>query len=120
MYKNDLIRKIRLISKFMASQPGKQTIGVQILPNIFRSKRNQTMKFGQLIECDMRNIFPEKLDTKYGGETIPRPFPKKSKLSIFLDLYSKIFIQFVFLACQVEVYQKILKLSFRPLAFNSY
>ena len=30
-----------------------------ILPNISRSKGNQTMKFGQLIECNMRNIFFE-------------------------------------------------------------
>ena len=29
------------------------------------------MKFGQLIEHNMRNIFPEKSNTKCGGETIP-------------------------------------------------
>ena len=33
----------------------------------------------------MRNISLEKSYTKCGGETIPRPFSKKSKLSIFLD-----------------------------------
>ena len=44
----------------MASQPGKQTIAIHMLSNISRSKRNQTMKFGQLIECNMRNIFVEK------------------------------------------------------------
>ena len=43
------------------------------------------MKFSQLLEYNMRNIFVEKLYTKCGGETIPRPFPKKSKLSISLD-----------------------------------
>ena len=48
------------------------------------------MKFGQLIECNMRNIFLEKSYTKYGGETIPRPYFKKSKLSISLDQYSKV------------------------------
>ena len=42
----------------MTSQPGKQTITVLILPDISQSKRNQTMKFGQLIEYNMRNIFP--------------------------------------------------------------
>ena len=41
----------------MTSQPGKQTIAVYILPNISRSKGNQTVKFGQLIEYNMRNIF---------------------------------------------------------------
>ena len=30
----------------------------------------------------MRNIFVEKSYTKCDGETIPRPFSKKSKLSI--------------------------------------
>ena len=43
------------------------------------------MKFSQLIEYNMRNIFAEKPYTKYRGETIPRPFSKKSKFSISLD-----------------------------------
>ena len=43
------------------------------------------MNLGQLIEYDMRNIFLNKSYTKCGGETIPRPFTKKSKLSISLD-----------------------------------
>ena len=34
----------------MTSQPGKQTIAIHILPHFSRSKGNQTMKFGQLIE----------------------------------------------------------------------
>ena len=85
MFKNDLIRKIRLISKFMKSKSGKQTIAIHILPNISRSKGNQTMKFGQLIEYTMRNIFLEKSYTKCGGGTIPRSFSEKSKLSIYLD-----------------------------------
>ena len=40
------------------------------------------MKFGQLIEYNMTNIFPEKSYTKCGGETIPRPFSEKLRLSI--------------------------------------
>ena len=43
------------------SQPGKQTIAIHMLPNTSRSKDNQTMNFGFLIEYIMRNIFPEKL-----------------------------------------------------------
>ena len=39
------------------------------------------MKFCQLIEYDMRNIFLEKRYTKYGGATSSRHFSKKSKLS---------------------------------------
>ena len=69
----------------MMSQPGYQTVIIHILPNISRSKDNQTMKFGQLIEYNMRNIFLEKSYTKYGGETSPRPFSEKLKLSISLD-----------------------------------
>ena len=38
------------------------------------------MKFGQLIEYNMRNIFVEKSYTKYAGETIPRPLSKKIKI----------------------------------------
>ena len=48
------------------------------------------MKFGQLIEYNMRNIFLEKSYTKSGKETIPRPFSRKSKLTKSLDQYSKI------------------------------
>ena len=64
----------------MTSQPGLQTIVIHIFSNISRSKGNQTIKFGQLIEYNMGNIFVEKLYTKCGGETIPRPFSKKSIL----------------------------------------
>ena len=65
-------------------------IVIHILPNISRSKGNQTMKFGQLIEYNMRNIFLEKSYTKCGRETILRPFSKKLKLNVSLDQYSKV------------------------------
>ena len=48
------------------------------------------MKPGHLIEYNLRNIFLEKSCTECGGETIPRPSSKKSKLSISLDQYSKV------------------------------
>ena len=48
---------IRLISKFMTSQTGKKTIPIHILSNISRIQVNQTMKFGQSIEHNKRNIF---------------------------------------------------------------
>ena len=44
------------------------------------------MKFGQLMEYNIKNIFVEKSYTKCAGEAIPRPLSKKSKLSISLDL----------------------------------
>ena len=59
-------------------------MSVHIFPNISKSKGNQTIKFGQLIEYNMRNTFDEKSYKKCGGETIPRPLSKKSKLSLSL------------------------------------
>ena len=54
-----MIKKIRLISKF-----GTQTLSTYILTNISRSKENQIMKLGQLIEYNIRNIFLEKILTQ--------------------------------------------------------
>ena len=51
----------KIILKFTTSQREKQTIAIQILPNISQSKGNQTMKFSQLIEYNKRNIFLQKL-----------------------------------------------------------
>ena len=90
MSKNGFIRKIRLVSKFTASQLCLQTIAIHILTNIPRSKDNKVMKFGQLIDYNMRNILLENSCTKCGGDTILWPFSKKSKLSICLDQYSKV------------------------------
>ena len=39
----------------------------------------------------MKNNFLEKSYTKYGGETIARSFSMKSKLSISLDQWFKVF-----------------------------
>ena len=61
---NGLMREIRLISKSMASQTGKQTNAIHIMPNISRNTDNQTTKFSQLIEYNMGNIFLEKPYTK--------------------------------------------------------
>ena len=56
---------------------------IDILPKITRSKRNQTMKIGRLLEYNMRNIF-----LKYHTENVVekliqvRPFYRKSKLNV--------------------------------------
>ena len=52
----------------MTSQPLKTYY--YILVNILRSESNQTMKFGPLIEYNMKKIFLEKY-TKSEGQTIP-------------------------------------------------
>ena len=75
----------------------------------------------------MKKMLFEKPYTKCGGETIPRPFSKNSKLRISLDQESKSFIQcfycfycYTVFLCQVEGYQNILKLNCRSLAFKTY
>ena len=63
-----------LISKFMTSQTGKIHntytyynayyisiyIAMKILPNISRSKEVKALKYGQLIEHNVRNVFLQK------------------------------------------------------------
>ena len=53
------------------------------------------MKFGQLLEYNMRNIFLGKSYTNCGGETSPGPFSGNLKLSISLVALS--FIQSAFI-----------------------
>ena len=69
----------------MTPQPGYQTIAIHILTNISRSKGNQALKLGQLIEYDMTNIFLEISYIRCGAETIPKPFSRESKLTIALN-----------------------------------
>ena len=63
----------------------KHIMAIHKLLNIARSKDNQTMKLGQLIEYNLRNNFNEKLYIKCDEKTSPRTFSKKSKLSISLN-----------------------------------
>ena len=72
----------------MTSQTGKQIIAINILPNISKGKGNQAMKFDQLTEYNMINIFLKKSQRKSGGKTSLRTFYEKSKLSVTLDQQS--------------------------------
>ena len=56
--------KVKVNFKFMTSQPISQTIAICILTDNSRTKGNQTTKFGQLIEYNMRTVFLEKSYTK--------------------------------------------------------
>ena len=57
----------------MTAQPGLSTIAIHILPNTSQSKgNNKTMKFGQLLEYNKRNIYLQKLRRKRGKETSSR------------------------------------------------
>ena len=53
----------------------------------------------------MRNIFLEKSCTEYGGETSPRSFPEKLKVSISLDQLSKVLYSLLFY--RVRLYDKL-------------
>ena len=79
------------------------------------------MKFGQLTEYNMRNIFLEKSYAKYVSYT---NCSQTLFLKINIEYISRpivySFIQFVFIVCKVVGYQNLLKLSCRPLAFISY
>ena len=66
--------------KIYTSQTGKQVTTIHVLTDVSKSKGKQAMKFGQLIEYNMRNIFLEKSYTKCSGETIPKPFLKKIRI----------------------------------------
>ena len=50
----------------------------------------------------MSNTFREKSYTKSGGETIPRPFLKNSKLSISQDEESKVLCSLFFLFAKLR------------------
>ena len=71
--KSGLIRRLRLIPKFITSQTGQQIITIHILSIISRRKDNQTVKFSQLTEYNVRNIFLQKSFRKWGRETSSRP-----------------------------------------------
>ena len=74
MYKNGFIRKIGLFSKFMTSQTCRQTIVINILPIISRSKGNQTMKFGQFIKYENINIFFKSYAENEAERLVPELF----------------------------------------------
>ena len=69
---NGLKRRLRLTPKFLTSQAGRPIITIHILPNISKSKSNQVIKFFQLIEYNVRNIFLQKSLRKSGRETSSR------------------------------------------------
>ena len=61
----------------MMSQLGQETIAIHILSKILRSKGNQEMKLGQLIEHNMKKKFFLKIHTQNVVEKLfPDPFHK--------------------------------------------
>ena len=110
IFGNCKLFRIKFNSNFMTSQPVKKTIVIHILPNISRSKSNQTMKFGQLIECNMKNIFLKNHTQNMVEKLVPDPFLKiRIEHNSGSIVYN--FIQFAFFVWQVEGYRNISKLS---------
>ena len=58
----------------MTSKPSQLTITIHILPSISRSKGNQTMKFGQVIEYRKSNIFYKNLGESNAERLVPDLF----------------------------------------------
>ena len=108
--RKDLIRKIRLISNFMMSQPGKQTTAVHILPNILQSKGNHTMKLDQLIQHNMRKLFVEKSYTNVMEKSCSDSFLKNQNWAYFWTNILK-FYTIYFYCISSSGYWIILKLS---------
>ena len=70
----------------------------RILLNISRRKGNRSMKFGQLIEYNMNNVFLQKSCTNYGGESNSRTFLWKVKIEHISWSTIWNIIKFVFIA----------------------
>ena len=76
------------------------------LANISKSKGNQTIKVGQLIECNIRKIFLEKSYIKCGWETSPKPFSEILKLIMNFEVKLMFLIKRFFLQDQ-QVRQRL-------------
>ena len=76
------------------------------------------MKFGQLIEHNMRKIFLKQLFTNCGVKTSNRTFFKKSKLSISLDQYSEVLYSLFFFAYPIGGQQKYIEIMVLTTCFS--
>ena len=95
MYKNGLIRKLWLISKFLTSQTGQQIITIRTLPKVSRRKGKQKTKFDQLIEYYMRNTgWPTKISLIFFGDNFYK-YKETSKIfsSQILEVYRILLVE---------------------------
>ena len=78
-----------------------------ILPNISRSKGNQEVKFGQLIECNMRNISLKNSCINVAEKLVPDSFLKNLNWAYLwintLKFYTVSFLLYVKLRA-IEIY----------------
>ena len=66
----------------MTSQTRQEIFTTYTFPNISRSKSDQTMKFSQFIEYNMRNIFLQNHTQNGVEKAFPDPFIEKKKKKI--------------------------------------
>ena len=104
----------------MTLETGQQIITIHILFNISSSQCNQAMKIGQLIEYNTRNIFIEKLYTKYGGEASPRSFHKNQNWTYLWTNSLKCYKVCFYCMFKSKIYQNIFKRKCQTLAFILY
>ena len=83
---------------------GKQAIVIHILTNISRIKGNKTMKFGQLIEYNMRKIFVTKIIHKKWWRNYSQTLILKNQNWAYPWISSLNFYVFCFIVCQVQDY----------------
>ena len=70
-----LDKKVKLMRNFVTSQSEIQIITIYVMTNISRSKGNEVMEFGQLIEYNVKNNFLQKFYTENEvGRLIPEIF----------------------------------------------
>ena len=92
-----MLEKLGLISQFFTSKSDKQTITVRILPNISRSKNNDTIKVGQLREYDMRDIFLEKSYKNVVLTLFSDPFLENQKCTCLWISKAKFYTNYIFI-----------------------
>ena len=64
-----LDKKVMVVNfKIYDVTTGQQTITLHVLPNISRSKGNQAIKLGQLIQYSVKNVFSEIMQKLRSGE----------------------------------------------------
>ena len=95
------------------------TITNHILPDISRSKGNQTITFCHLIDYNEK-YFSWKIMNKMWRRNWSQTLFKNSILSISLYHQCELYKNCFYCMPQVEDYQNILKLRCWPLAFSSY
>ena len=83
-----------------------------------KNKGNQTMKYDQLIEYNMRNIFFQKSYRKYSGELFPDPCLKYKNWA-YLWINSVKFLTVCFYCMLIRVLSKYSEIKLRAICFYS-